>query len=623
MDGRTREESFDSTLDERSLFLPDTRNDNLVADPDKGHYAQDSMPILSPSFELVDIELSHPSIVYANSEQSLDLETRSLTKQPEYSSAQLESDSVDEHSLPFAQFEDSFQTDDNTLDVNQRECTRETVGSAHVEQAQVLLPVDPAPDCATSLGPHEPPVAYDHTTASSTAVDEHYFSGPDDQYISPYPIDNGWPGALIGFEEIGVSSTEAGHSLAGRVGQGESSSQSIHASPPWTTTPSQRSRSLDVQPYALDCISASHIIPSNGAEPKDSLDGKDDASTGHECGIGKRSCAYPTGQKMTMISPAMNLINSSIAPATDSPRTNTTKQPTARRRSSATGVKRAWEHWEKEKVDMVMSDLIKQHHGSWSGKSWEQACQVLREQHKVDRTWRAIKNEWSRYGRKRTGLDERNRPEGKKVVTGYESPSERKAKRQAKKLEGSTKAQIAASKSQSRCERHSSTPYPGHGRHVRKPAKPKAASGVKEGPSARVPSHVLPSSQFPNDKSENFRPRFSPQISYDPNLHHAVHLQHPRPTHYSSILDRSPQQYFIWLANHQPAVIHPEPLPLAYGQHLPSYATYSRHDAQDAYQIAGKASFEHHDRQIEEVFEEGSEEPLVSKRKRPYEQVEG
>ena len=75
----------------------------------------------------------------------------------------------------------------------------------------------------------------------------------------------------------------------------------------------------------------------------------------------------------------------------------------------------------------------------WTNKKWEEARDVLRTQYGFSRTWKSIKSEWARYGRERTGIDERN-VKGRNLVTSREDPKDRREKRKAKNAaEGGSK----------------------------------------------------------------------------------------------------------------------------------------------------------------------------------------
>ncbi|KAL9584023.1 MAG: hypothetical protein Q9212_002364 [Teloschistes hypoglaucus] len=65
---------------------------------------------------------------------------------------------------------------------------------------------------------------------------------------------------------------------------------------------------------------------------------------------------------------------------------------------------------------------------------WEKVSNKLK-MHGIERSKWSIKNWWSRCGRHETGIEERQNPTGRKVVTSKQSPEDRKKARERKKLE--------------------------------------------------------------------------------------------------------------------------------------------------------------------------------------------
>ena len=610
-------EDSGSDFDEESLFLPTFSNDNLTVDPDNDPDVQDRKFALSFSSKSANTEYDHPRDVYASPEQRQSIESESSINQSSNGWAPFQGNFSDESTLPSSQLNDLFNTNDDALGTDQ--------WALHDGQAGVLLPVECSQYPVTLQGPPDQSVLYhDHMNDSSNSVGEKFPSSRAGYNARPCSIGSRFSDGPVAIEELELSMAEVGHSLACRVERYGSSSQGDHAPPSWTTTPSQTSRSSNLQQSTSERASTYQRTCMNGAEPKESSDSEADSHKKAERDVIERPVMRTIGRKTIAPQTAAHSTPKKVQ-ATISPRTNKPKQPIVRRRASATGVKKAWEPWEKQKVDMVMNDLIKQNRRSWSGKNWEQACQILRDEHSVDRTWRAIKNEWSRYGRKRTGQDERNNPEGRKLVTGYESPTDRKAKRRARKMEEARRTLPEVSESQPHRKQLFSTPHKSRKGYVRNSVKPKAVPKLRKEPFTQAPSHVLPAYKFPNNTPETLGPPCLSRTSYQQPLDHTVHLQHLqhlRPLPYSNIPDWTPQQHSASSTNHQHMKYDArfEGFPKAHGQSFPSYAAYM--NVQEENEVNGIAPFQHHKRRIEEVFEDDSDEPPVDQRKTPCEQAE-
>ena len=303
----------------------------------------------------------------------------------------------------------------------------------------------------------------------------------------------------------------------------------------------------------------------------------------------------------------------------------TPSRPLLRRRASATGPKKSWEQWEKDKVDEVMSTLIGQRRKTWTGKTWERACQILLQEHSVDRTWRAIKNEWSRYGRKRTGLDERNSPEGRKLVTGYESPSERKAKRQAKKAEEATRGPSMSTfcraneggeheeskgpSTPTARSRHKDLPIKRARGEKGRRARPEAQTNpsVKRTSVPTAPKYTKMSSSFPSLTFESTHVPFVPLPNYHPHAYtqgYATGLNTP---------------YAVTARNGLA-----QAMPAPYWQSLPPYGPYYPYAFPEARPAGLTYSVDHHGPRLEEILDEDedSDVPAVRKRKRVHDQGE-
>lgn len=92
-----------------------------------------------------------------------------------------------------------------------------------------------------------------------------------------------------------------------------------------------------------------------------------------------------------------------------------------------------WSDVEKGYVATLMHEVMQDESISKTEKRWVKAGDLLQERYGVTRTATAIKNYWNREGRNASGLDERNKKNPNKLVTGVQAPADRKAQREAKK----------------------------------------------------------------------------------------------------------------------------------------------------------------------------------------------
>ena len=81
---------------------------------------------------------------------------------------------------------------------------------------------------------------------------------------------------------------------------------------------------------------------------------------------------------------------------------------------------KAWTRAEEEATIEIMADLIKR--GELGEGKWMACAEALEKEHGFGRTSSAIKTQWNRVLRARTGLDERGRPNPDKMVTGALTP---------------------------------------------------------------------------------------------------------------------------------------------------------------------------------------------------------
>ena len=96
-----------------------------------------------------------------------------------------------------------------------------------------------------------------------------------------------------------------------------------------------------------------------------------------------------------------------------------------------------WTDQEKQWVAALMRELMDSNSEvSKTEKRWIVVRDRLQERYGVDRTHTAVKNYWNREGRQTSGLDERNKPNPNKLVTGVQPPEQRKQLRLKRKAEG-------------------------------------------------------------------------------------------------------------------------------------------------------------------------------------------
>ena len=118
----------------------------------------------------------------------------------------------------------------------------------------------------------------------------------------------------------------------------------------------------------------------------------------------------------------------------DGPRANQTSigQTTAPKNPKGAN----WTDEEKAQVATLMREIM----GSSSDvskteKRWQVVRDRLQDRYGVDRTHTAVKNYWNREGRQTSGLDERNKPNPNKLVTGVQAPEQRRQLRLKRKAE--------------------------------------------------------------------------------------------------------------------------------------------------------------------------------------------
>ena len=106
---------------------------------------------------------------------------------------------------------------------------------------------------------------------------------------------------------------------------------------------------------------------------------------------------------------------------------STAKIATSRAKSTT------WQQHEKDAVIAVMRDIMgKKLPGCKTEKRWQLASKML-ECYNVDRTGPMVKNYWNREGRLASGIDERNKPDPSRMITGVQDPEKRRQARQAKR----------------------------------------------------------------------------------------------------------------------------------------------------------------------------------------------
>ncbi|KAI4247678.1 MAG: hypothetical protein L6R40_001264 [Gallowayella cf. fulva] len=69
---------------------------------------------------------------------------------------------------------------------------------------------------------------------------------------------------------------------------------------------------------------------------------------------------------------------------------------------------------------------------NWTESKWENISRELAK-HGIERSKSSIKAWWSRHGREETGFEERQKPQGRKLVTSKQKPEDRRKARQSKK----------------------------------------------------------------------------------------------------------------------------------------------------------------------------------------------
>ena len=103
-----------------------------------------------------------------------------------------------------------------------------------------------------------------------------------------------------------------------------------------------------------------------------------------------------------------------------------------------------WLPHEKAAVIALMHEIMGNANKiSWSERRWEAVETLLQERYSIDRTGQAVKNWWSREGRRVSGLDERNIKKPDKLVTGVQDPADRKALRLKRKAAAKAKVEGA------------------------------------------------------------------------------------------------------------------------------------------------------------------------------------
>lgn len=80
-----------------------------------------------------------------------------------------------------------------------------------------------------------------------------------------------------------------------------------------------------------------------------------------------------------------------------------------------------WREEEKDAIIKLLVEIMEEKpEGYRTEKRWEIVSERLLQRHDISRTWVMIKNFWNREGRARSGVDERRKPNGQRMVTGVQ-----------------------------------------------------------------------------------------------------------------------------------------------------------------------------------------------------------
>ncbi|KAL8694966.1 MAG: hypothetical protein Q9218_000438 [Villophora microphyllina] len=115
-------------------------------------------------------------------------------------------------------------------------------------------------------------------------------------------------------------------------------------------------------------------------------------------------------------------------------------QPKSKSRKTArTGYDNDAKTWAAHYVQLEIAN------GNRTESKWERVSEQLK-MHGIYKTKWSIKNWWSRSGRCDTGMEERQNPSGRKLVTSKQNPEDRRKARERKKLEAKNSVVLKATK---------------------------------------------------------------------------------------------------------------------------------------------------------------------------------
>ncbi len=104
-----------------------------------------------------------------------------------------------------------------------------------------------------------------------------------------------------------------------------------------------------------------------------------------------------------------------------------------------------WNQHEKNAAMTVMGEIVtKQVPGYKTETRWQIASDRMLERFNVSRTGPMVKNYWNREGRRDSGVDERNKPDPDRMVTGVQDPGKRREARKAKGKDQRSASAIAS-----------------------------------------------------------------------------------------------------------------------------------------------------------------------------------
>lgn len=112
------------------------------------------------------------------------------------------------------------------------------------------------------------------------------------------------------------------------------------------------------------------------------------------------------------------------------------RQPKPKRKKTNQGVK---DDHEKQLIARYMQEEIDKNNVTET--KWQNIAEKLK-RHGFSRSGNSVKAYWSRHGRQEFGMDERRKPEGRKLVTSKQDPEERRKARERKKREAAEGADL-------------------------------------------------------------------------------------------------------------------------------------------------------------------------------------